>query len=170
MRRTADSSHRWEAKTTATAIDSWNCTTEVLPGRQAAPSVGLDQRATPAHYAARRRSPRHLPENGAQARPPSPPRPRARHGQPRPRVAMISACTGRVFDRRRNPGSMAVAGPGAPIVNTKGDFVRGLGHRWPHSRSPPYADPLSRHKTRVFRTTTEPDVASLSRPWPADVT
>ena len=100
------------------ATDTWSCTAEVLPGRQAKSSVDVDQRATPAHYEARRRSSRHLPENGAQARPPSPPRPRARHGQPRPRVAMISACTGRVFDRRRNPGSMAVAGPGAPIVNS----------------------------------------------------
>ena len=152
------------------ATDTWSCTAEVLPGRQAKSSVDVDQRATPAHYAARRRSPRHLPEDGAQARPPSPPRPRARHGQPRPRVAMISACTGRVFDRRRNPGSMAVAGPGAPIVNSKGDFVRGLWHRRPHSRRPPYAGPLSNHKTRVIRTTTEPDVASISRPWPADVT
>ena len=152
------------------ATDTWSCTAEVLPGRQAKSSVDVDQRATPAHYEARRRSPRNLPENVAQARPPSPPRPRARHGQPRPRVAMISACTGRVFDRRRNPGSMAVAGPGAPIVNSKGDFVRGLWHRRPHSRRPPYAGPLSNHKTCVFRTTMEPDVASLSRPWPADVT
>ena len=121
------------------ATDTWSCTAEVLPGRQAKSSVDVDQRATPAHYEARRRSPRHLPEDGAQARPPSPPRPRARHGQPRPRVAMISACTGRVFDRRRNPGSMAVAGPGAPIVNSKAILCAGLlsrGRTQDHSRVP----------------------------------
>ena len=121
------------------AADTWSCTAEVLPGRQAKSSVDVDQRATLAHYEARRRSHRHLPENGAQARPPSPPRPRARHGQPRPRVAMISACTGRVFDRRRNPGSMAVAGPGAPIVNSKAILCAGLlsrGRTQTHSQVP----------------------------------
>ena len=49
-------------------------------------------------------------------------------------------------------------------------FVRDLGHRRPHSRRPPYAGPLSTHKTRVFLHATEAGVASISRPWVADVT
>ena len=48
--------------------------------------------------------------------------------------------------------------------------MRELWHRGPHSQRPPYAGPLAVHKTRVFRTTLEPDVAPLHRPRPADVT
>ena len=48
--------------------------------------------------------------------------------------------------------------------------MRGLGDRGPHSQRPPYAGPLSKHKTRVMWTTTERDVVPVSCPQPVDVT
>ena len=93
------------------ATDTWSCTAEVLPGRQAESSVDVDHTATPAHHKARQRSPRELSEDGVEQQRPPPPRSLWTAGIPPHRETRINTTQPLASLVARKPGSH---GPGAP--------------------------------------------------------
>ena len=83
---------------------------------------------------------------------------------------MISSMYRSVFDRRRNPGSMAVAGPGAPIVNSKAILCAGLLCRGRTQNQPRVPVRFLIIWTAFSDMSHGGEVTASPRPWPSDLT